>query len=158
MVLMPETDASRESLGSVTLSCGTDNQGNMFLLDKLLTTKYPLGVVLMELASQLGRRAATLRADWIPRLQNEEADALTNWDFRHFDLDRRVEVDLDSLGFMVMNDLFDAGEAYLTELEDLKTSSKAGSSSSASDPKRKRTKAERDWGAKGAKFLEQSPW
>ena len=84
MVLMPEISAEQESLGSVSLTCGTDNQGNTYLLDKLLTTKYPLGVVLMELATQLGRRAVTLRADWLPRLQNEEADALTNMDFRHF--------------------------------------------------------------------------
>ena len=46
-------------------------------------------------ADRLGRRAATLRADWIPRLQNEVADALTNWDFRHFDEQRRIHVDLE---------------------------------------------------------------
>ena len=68
MVLMPEVKADAETLGSVTLTCGTDNQGNMLLMDKLLTTKYSFGVVLMELAAQLGRRAAVLRADWIPRL------------------------------------------------------------------------------------------
>ena len=56
-----------------SFTCGTDNQGNMFLLDKLLTTKYPLGVVLMELSVQLGLRRAAMRANWIPRLQNEEA-------------------------------------------------------------------------------------
>ena len=48
--------------------------------------------------------------------------------------------------------------ALEAELEDLKASSKAGASSSAIDLKRKRSKAERDWGAKGIKFLEQSPW
>ena len=67
MVLMPDDDdAGAESLGSISLTCGTDNQGNSYLLDKLLTTKYPLGVILMELAVQLGRRNATLRADWLP--------------------------------------------------------------------------------------------
>ena len=66
-------------------SSGTDNQGYSYLLDKLLTTKYPLGVVLMELAVQVGLRKATIRANWIPRLQNEEADALTNSEFHHFD-------------------------------------------------------------------------
>ena len=102
------------------MTCGTDNQGNMFLLDKLLTTKYPLGVVLMELSCQLGLRRAALRANWIPRLQNEEADALTNGDFRHFAADKRIDVDLSSLPFLLMNDLFEEGEAYLAELEALK--------------------------------------
>ena len=72
MVLMPNDDEASESLGSISLTCGTDNLGNSFLLDKLLTTKYPLGVVLMELAVQLGMRNAVLRANRLPRLQNEE--------------------------------------------------------------------------------------
>ena len=38
---------------------------------------------MMELACQLGLRRACMHARWIPRLQNEEADALTNGDFRH---------------------------------------------------------------------------
>ena len=38
----------------------------------------------MELAHQMQLRQAILRALWLPRLQNEEADALTNLDFRHF--------------------------------------------------------------------------
>merc|ERR1739841_63675 len=101
---MPESDEASESLGSISLTCGTDNQGNSYLLDKLLTTKYPLGVVLMELAVQLSLRNAILRADWIPRLQNEEADALTNSDFRHFNPEKRIQVDLDSIGFRILHD------------------------------------------------------
>ena len=110
MVLMPEVPFDAESIGTITLTCGTDDQGNMFLTDKLLTTKYPLGVVLMELATQLGRRAATLRADWIPRLQNEEADALTNWEFRHFDMAKRIDVDLAKLNFYVLRLSLGGGE------------------------------------------------
>ena len=116
MVLMPEVGGSSETLGSVLLTCGTDNQGNRYLMDKLLTTKYPLGVVLMELSTQLGRRGATLRADWIPRLQNEEADALTYSDFRHFDAAKRIAVDLSDLKFHVLNHVFDNGDNYLKEL------------------------------------------
>ena len=56
MALMPVEEFETEALGSVTMTCGTDNQGNSFLLDKLLTTKYPLGVILMELAAQVGWR------------------------------------------------------------------------------------------------------
>ena len=107
-------------VGTISLSCGTDNQGNSFLLDKLLTTKYPLGVVLMELAVQLGLKGATLRAEWHPRLQNEEADALTNSDFHHFSEDKRIPVDLASLNFRVMNELFQEGDSYIEELAALK--------------------------------------
>ena len=119
-------------------------------MDKLLTTKYPLGVVLMELASQLGRRAATLRADWIPRLQNEEADALTNWEFRHFDSAKRIDVDLDKLNFYVLRDLFAAGDSYLSEVERLKA---LGKQERSTAPALKVRKV-----AKGQTLRERDPW
>ena len=50
-----------ESSAVVGLSCGTDNQGNSHLLDWMFTTKYPLGVVLMELAHQMRIRRLVLR-------------------------------------------------------------------------------------------------
>ena len=45
---------------------------------------------------------------------------MTNGDFRHFSADKRIDVDLSSLPFLLMNDLFEEGEAYLAELEALK--------------------------------------
>ena len=92
----------------------------------------------MELATQLARRGATLRANWIPRDQNEEADALTNWDFRHFDPALRVEVDLERLQFNVMKDLFAAGDDYVAELADLKSKEKARKESDQYKPPPKR--------------------
>ena len=74
MVLAPPAAAKRETSGVMTLSCGTDNQGNTHLLDRMLTTKYPLGIVLMELAHQMRKRSLVLRAHWLLRLENEEAD------------------------------------------------------------------------------------
>ena len=90
------------------------------MLDKLMTTKFPLGVILMELSCQLSLRRSCLHARWIPRLQNEEADALTNGDFRHFDVALRVPVPLEDLDFRVMNEFFAEGDAYQVELEEHK--------------------------------------
>ena len=78
----------------------------------------------MEVACQLGLRNATLRASWLPRLQYEEADALTNSDFRHFTLARRVLAELDTLCLVVSNDLFKTGDAYVEELAALKAQAK----------------------------------
>ena len=61
-----------------------------------------------------------LCAHWLPRLENEEADALTNFEFRHFDPALRVEVQLKDLKFAVLDDLFKEGEAYIAELEKVK--------------------------------------
>ena len=151
MTLLPIAEVRTASVGLATLSCGTDNQGNSYLLDKLMTTKYPLGIVLMELACQLGLRRACLHARWIPRLQNEEADALTNGEFDHFDLKLRIPVELDKLRFLVMDQLFDAGEDYVKELADLKAAEREKKrKAEGSAPERK--------AKKGPTLRERQPW
>ena len=147
MVLLPDDEMRAETLGTVSLTCGTDNQGNSYLLDKLMTSKSPLGVVLMELAVQVGLRNAVLRANWLPRLQNEEADALTNSDFRHFDSSKRIHVDLDSLDFKILNKLFAVGDEYVEELAKLKEKDKLrrlSSNAEAGRPKRRKSDALRE--------------
>ena len=94
------------------------------MLDRLLTTKYPLGIVLMELAHQMRVRRPVLRAHRLPCLENEGADALTKEDFRHFKAEHRVQVDLDKMGFAVLDSLFKVGEDYMGALESAKTDAK----------------------------------
>jgi hypothetical protein len=120
IVLTPELDRYRDSAATISMSCGTDNKGNTHLLDRMLTTKYPLGIVLMELAHQMRLRRVMLRAHWLPRLENEEADALTNMDFRHFDQSKRIEVELKDLKFGVLDRLFETGEDYIGQVESIK--------------------------------------
>ena len=150
MVLVPDGLLAVEAVGAATFTCGTDNQGNSFLLERLLTTKYPLGVVLMELACQAGRKRASLRARWIPRLQNEEADALTNCEFHHFRKENRIEVDLGKLGFLVMDELFEVGESYMSELAELKEGEKRRAAAEGKTPGKKRSK--------GEPLRERDPW
>ena len=107
VVFVPVTERKGDAAALVSLTCSTDNQGNSFLLDKLLTTRYPLGVVLMELAHQMKKRRMVLRARWLPRLQNQEADDLTNMELRHFDPKKRIQVDIAKLGLDLMHALFE---------------------------------------------------
>ena len=121
MVLAPDAGVGSECRkGLLRISCGTDNLGNTFLLDRLITTKYPLGVVLMEVAHQCHKKGLSLRADWVPRLENQEADDLTNLEFKSFDMARRLDVQLEALEFGVLRELFHVGDQYLEELESLK--------------------------------------
>ena len=153
MTLLPEADWSRpaDSSGIVTIGCATDNQGNSFLMDKLLTTKYPLGIILIELSYQLARRRMALRAEWVPRLQNEEADALTNGEFHAFDPGRRAEVKLEALKFGVLNELLATGEMYVQEVETAKAEARAERAKGQSRaPAIKRKK--------GAGLQETQPW
>jgi hypothetical protein len=144
MVLPPLTTWERapESTGVVTVGCATDNQGNHFLLDWLMTTKYPLGLMLIELAHQLSARRMALRAEWVPRLQNEEADALTNSDFRHFRAENRIHVALESLRFGVLDRLLGSGEAYFAETEAAKLAYKERRALEPKGPARRKRKGE----------------
>ena len=87
------------------LSGFTDNQGNTFLLDRMMTSKYPLVVILIEMAEQLAAENVGLALRWVPRLQNEEADALTNECFDGFTSSLRVGTRLEDLKFIALDRL-----------------------------------------------------
>jgi len=110
MVFLPDRFEGR----GLTLATGaTDNQGNAYAVSKLLTSKYPLCVVLMK-------RQLWLDLEWTPRERNVEADALTNEDFAGFDPERRIVVDLAALPYAVMTTFLDrCAELYAT-LESVK--------------------------------------
>ena len=65
-------------------------------MDCFATTKFPLSIVLMELAEQLEAANLLLNVCWRPREENEPADALTTGVFRGFDPGLRVSVSLPS--------------------------------------------------------------
>ena len=55
-----------------------------------------------------------------PRLEDQEADDLTNLEFKSFDVKKRLNVDLERLDFGVLRQLFDVGDSYVQELDELK--------------------------------------
>ena len=79
---------------SYALSGDTDNLGNTYVVSKLMTTKYPLFPVLIQLAVDLEEKGAMLELKWRRRDFNKEADALTNEDFSSFDVARRLTGDV----------------------------------------------------------------
>ena len=105
----------------------------------------------MELAYQLGIRRACLHARWIPRLQNEEADALAKGEFDHFDHKLRIPLELDKLEFLVMKLLLDAGEGYVRELAELKVAEKEKERKAVGAALVRKAK-------KGPTLRERSPW
>ena len=91
--------------GRVKLAGTTDNLGNSWILSRLMFTKFPMLLVLGELAVQLRDRNLQLHLEWAPRLQNEEADALTNGDFSAFRNENRVSIDPATLSFNILPQL-----------------------------------------------------
>ena len=58
-----------------------------------------------------------LRADYVLRIQDEEADALTHSDFWHFRTEARIDALLEGLRFGVLDCPLESGETDFAEVE-----------------------------------------
>ena len=104
--------------GSLQLGGVTDNLGNSFALTRMMTSKFPSVVILTEFALQLRRMSAELNLSWVPRDQNEEADALTNGHFDAFNEDRRITINIDKIEWMIMNKMLKVSEDIYHDLKE----------------------------------------
>ena len=118
------SEPQQRTTGTVLVQGVTDNQSNMYVVAKLMTTTFPLAAVLMQLTCMLSLRNLWLNLGWIRRDQNEEADALTNADFSLFDPKKRLEVVWDQLPLEVMSSLLLEGRGFLAEIERLRENKK----------------------------------
>ena len=124
ILLVPDTRAEGARTGSIEISAGTDNQGNRALNNKGLTTKLPLALVAMELASQLASRDLALDLKWRRRDLNQEADDLTNEKFAAFDPRLRVEASGVAGKLKVLTSLMTAYEEHLSAVRPAATESR----------------------------------
>ena len=79
---------------SAVCSAGADNRGNIFVGERLMMTKFPFSALLVQLTAQLQSHGSDLCFRWLPRLQNMEADQLTNGDFSRFTESLRLRLSL----------------------------------------------------------------
>ena len=104
-----------EGRASLSCSASTDNLGRV--LRRWLTTKYPLSCFVMEIAALLAKANVELNLLWLPRLQNVEADALTNSDYRGFNPDLRQKFCLEEYDGLVLKQMLAAGEELNSEVK-----------------------------------------
>ena len=83
-------DANGGRPALLTMSGTTDNRGNSHVVARLLTTKFPLVAVLMQVAHTMHVKGMALHLNWAPRDQNTEADELANLTTHRFCPDKRV--------------------------------------------------------------------
>ena len=131
----------RDARGTVSIVGTTDNAGNTFLMNRLMSSKFPAVVVLAELAKQLRSRGVDLHLAWAPRDQNEAADALTNGAYEEFDSRLRIPVQAGELQFKVLDQYMEAAEALY------QATRKERAAPAAARPK-----------AKGRKLRDTAPW
>lgn len=130
--------------GAAVLPGLTDNQAITHVLRKFGSSSFPLSVVVMELACQLDEANLELDLRWVPRLQNEEADALTNELFDGFSPENRIEVDFNKLPFVLLWELMDLAGELDEEVKMAKTSREAKGDRPDSTKKAKK-KGEMKW-------------
>ena len=78
------------SRGVCWIRAGTDNQSNTYAVSKMMSTKFPLTLLVMELSETLRSSCCELSLDWIPREKNQLADDLTNEKVDHFPMNCRM--------------------------------------------------------------------
>ena len=113
----PKSQADRRTKLAVIPSY-TDNRSNGSLLNKLMTSKYRLSALLMELSEQL--RHSGMRPDvrWAPREANCEADRLANGDTAGFDPSLRLHVLPPVGGWFLLDDALAMGaEAWKRQVK-----------------------------------------
>ncbi len=101
--------------GCLTLKAFTDNKGNSFALNRLSTTKFPLNVVVMELAIVLEELALLLDLRWVPRELNEEADRLSNGVTTGFSSKHRIRIEASDLTWPSLEQRMSLGEDFHRE-------------------------------------------
>lgn len=79
----------------------TDKWGNAFILRKGLSTKFPVTLLVIEVAETLRRYDAFATLTWVRRDGNVLADALTNEDFSSFEPQKRENVEEEKLQWFV---------------------------------------------------------
>ena len=85
------TPGERAARKSMVMPIWTDNRGNGAALNKLMSTRYPLNALLMEMSAYFNHMRIKALIEWTPRTANREADSLANGDTRGFDPELEVE-------------------------------------------------------------------
>ena len=127
---------------TVTISAGTDNQGCSLALKKLMSTKWPLAPLLMELSEQMRSRSLELQLNWVPRNENTLADSITNGDFAQFDERNRIHIDAANLGWKILDKAMEWSKMIYDETNSAKaTNKRTNTAGEAEQTKRRRTAA-----------------
>ena len=107
---------SESGRGSGYLTGGTDNQGNSYAVSKLMSTKFPLPLLLMELSETLRKGEQCLDLSWVPREKNQWADDLTNQKFDRFCLSKRLILDGTQIDWIILDSLLKSAAEFHAEL------------------------------------------
>lgn len=120
LFVRPSSECSQRQL-TMSFTGGTDNKSNESLAKKRSSTKFPLMFIIMQVSHTLSKLGATMKLNWRPREQNQEADDLTNSVFDKFDMSRRLDVVWEELDHSLLNSMLEESNVFQEELMSLKS-------------------------------------
>ena len=95
----------------------TDNRRNDFALEKGMSTKLPMTLMIMELAETMRRHDPEVQLTWVSMNDNVAADDLTNLVFDKFDAGNRVMVEGKELKWLALDDLMKKSALLYEEIQ-----------------------------------------
>ena len=102
---------------TVQVPASTDNRGNGYVVNKLMTTRFPLYAIVMELAARAELRKVRMEGEWTPRERNQEADDLSNLRASNFDPSKEVKMELEGQSWLVLPALLQSGQKFQEQKE-----------------------------------------
>lgn len=87
------------------IAAGTDNLATEQLSRKRLTTKLPLGLLILQFFTKVWDNSLWVDLRWRPREENVEADRLTNSVFSDFSEANRIEFEYHHMDLVVLDQL-----------------------------------------------------
>ncbi len=99
------TSDERKERALSMVAAGTDNLANEMLSRKRLTTKLPLGLLMLQFHLKAWDNSLWIDIRWRPRGENVEADRLTNLDFSDFCEANRIEFSYSQMDFRLLDTL-----------------------------------------------------
>ena len=82
-----------------------------------LSAKFPVTLLLIELAETLRVKDSFVTLTWVPREENDLADALTNLNFDAFDMNLREAVSEEDMGWLVLDELMENSRVLSEEIK-----------------------------------------
>ena len=107
-------------------------------MTKLMSSKFPLVVILAEVAAQLRSGSMVLNLGWTHRDQNEEADTWTNGDYSPFNPTNRVKVVIEEVSWLILPRMMQVATDTYEDVQ-RRRASRARSPAQAPPPKRGRS-------------------
>ena len=106
----------RHTKGVAVVTGSTDNQGNAYAVQKAMSTKFPLTILLMELSEEMREQQVVLDLNWKPREMDQEADDLSNMKTGDFSPEHRLRAGPDTISFLVLDELMTASSRLYEQI------------------------------------------